>query len=90
MRNLGSMEMEAHIVLGLLILVSLLVGSGLFLIWLTLLLGQSLPSITEDFANLAYKVMSSCPVILGSMNLPKLIPGFSSRTFSRCSFAKNM
>lgn len=41
-----------HIVLGLLVFVALLVGSGLLLVWLTLLLAQGLPSVTEDLADL--------------------------------------
>lgn len=40
-------------VLGLLVLISLLVGGSLLLVWLTILLRQRLPSVTEDFADLA-------------------------------------
>jgi hypothetical protein len=43
---------STYIVLGLLILIALLVGSGLLLIWLALLLAQSLPAITQDLADL--------------------------------------
>merc|ERR1712098_787816 len=36
------------IVLGLLVFVTLLVGGSLLLVWLTLLLAESLPSVTKD------------------------------------------
>lgn len=80
----------AHIVFGLLVFVAFLVSSGLLLIWLALLLAQGLPSVTKDFANLTYNIMSADHLGLGALSLPKLIPGFSSRTLSRWSLAKNM
>jgi hypothetical protein len=43
---------ETHIVLGLLIFISLLVSCGLLLIGLSLLLGEGLPSVTENLADL--------------------------------------
>lgn len=41
-----------HVVLGLLLFVSLLVSSSLGLIWCSLLLGQGLPLVSEDLADL--------------------------------------
>jgi hypothetical protein len=49
-----------HVVLGLLIFVSLLVGSGLLLIWLALLLAQGLPFVTEHLADLAWVESARC------------------------------
>jgi len=43
----------SSVVLGLLVLISLLVGGSLLLIWLALLLVEGLPLVAEDFANLA-------------------------------------
>ena len=85
--------MDAYVVGLLLILVSLLVGSSLGLIRGALLLAQSLPALTEDLADLAWREGSeTCqmPRNKNTVNLPKETPGFSSRTFSRCSLAKNM
>lgn len=45
-------SMGTHIVLGLFVFVSLLVGSGLLLIWLTLFLAEGLPFVTKDLADL--------------------------------------
>lgn len=42
-----------YVVLGLLVFVSLLVSGRLLLVWLTLLLAECLPLVTEDFADLA-------------------------------------
>ena len=81
----------AHLVLGLLILVSLLVGRSLVLVWDALLLVQGLPSVTKDLADLTCSRVSACVgVTMFRPAIPKLMPGFSSRTFSRCSLAKNM
>lgn len=80
---------ETYLVSGLLLLVALLVGSGLGLVRLALLLGESLPLLTEQLADLTCKTLDMSKQ--GTRNdLPNLIPGFSSRTLSRVSLAKNM
>lgn len=47
-------KLVAYGVGGLLLLVTLLVGLGFGLVWLTLLGVEGLPSLPEDFANLAW------------------------------------
>lgn len=42
----------------LLVLVSLLVRSGLCLVWCALLVVQGLPSLTEDLADLTWRIVS--------------------------------
>lgn len=82
----------AYVVLGLLVLVSLLVCSGLLLIWLTLLLAEGLPLVTKDLADLTCGMLELANLkggVLGR-SIPKLMPGFSSLTLSRFSLAKNM
>lgn len=84
---------STYVVASLLILVALLVLSSLGLIRSALLVVQSLPSLTEDLANLACDrvlVETEGIVLHRRSSIPKLMPGFSSRTFSRCSLAKNM
>ena len=79
------------VVAGFFILITLLIGLGLGLIGGTLFLTQGLPAFSEDLANLTYKRIGISPVHgLDKNALPKLMPGFSSRTVSRCSLAKNM
>lgn len=84
---------------GLLLLVSLLVGGGLLLVGLALLLGEGLPLLAKNLADLAYgdklvseevKKRRSTSEREGGGCIPNLMPGFSVRTFSRCSLAKNM
>lgn len=79
-----------HIVFGLLIFIALLVGSSFLLVWLALLFAQGLPAITQDLANLTCDCIRDEDEEGSSGRIPKLMPGLSSRTFSRCSFAKNM
>lgn len=83
--------LEAYLVGLLLILIPLLVRGSLGLVGSALLVVQCLPSLTKDLADLAYVDISTA--LLNTMmggSSPKEIPGFSSRTFSRCSLAKNM
>ena len=51
---------KSYVVLSLFVLIALLVIGSLLLVWLSLLLSQGLPSITEDLADLAYKGISGC------------------------------
>ncbi len=84
---------RTHSVAGLLALIALFVRLGLPLVRLTLFGVECLPSLSEDLADLAYihACMSAAARAQGNMgDVPKLMPGFSSLTFSRCSLAKNM
>ena len=83
---------STYVVGCLLIFIPLLVLSSLGLIWSTLLVIQCLPSLAEDLADLTCKSSASAggKQMVPCRFIPKLMPGFSSRTFSRCSFAKNM
>ena len=79
-----------YVVAGLLIFIALFVGLSLIFIWTALRLAQCLPPLSEQFSNLSCRLISILsPPSLGN-NLPNEMPGFSSRTTSRCSLAKNM
>lgn len=52
-------EVMAYGIGGLLLLVALLVSRGLGLVWLALLAVEGLPSFPEDFADLAWNVVSA-------------------------------
>lgn len=76
---------------GLLLFVALLVGSSLGLIGSALLVGQSLPLLSKKLADLTCALLVlSMRKWLSDANSPNLMPGLSSRTFSRCSLAKNI
>lgn len=77
---------------GLLLLVTLLVSGSLGLVRGLLLLVQGLPPLTEDLADLACESQSNahCEAVREVEYSPNLMPGFSSRTLSRVSLAKNM
>ena len=82
-----------HSVAGFFALIARFVRLSLGFVGLALLLIESLPAFTKDFANLACVTKTSSAVTARwdrVMLLPKVIPGFSSLTFSRCSLAKNM
>ena len=86
---------ETYLVSLLLVLVTLLVGSSLGLVGTTLLIVESLPALTKNLAHLTCRggmvlVKGGSGTVYSRCCLPNEIPGFSSRTFSRCSFAKNM
>ena len=75
-----------------LLLIALLVGCGLGLVRQALLLGESLPALAQDLANLTCTGGLGWYVCRerGGELIPKAMPGFSFLTLSRCSFAKNM
>lgn len=88
---------DTCVVAGLLALITLLVGFGLGLVRLTLLSRERLPFFTEDLANLAWMHPLYQLVTRGREESlarasfsPKVMPGFSLRTLSRCSLAKNI
>lgn len=86
-------DYQTHSVAGLIAFIALLVDLGLCLIRLTLFGVECLPSLSENFANLAFGQARTSAVARAPGNIvdiPKLMPGFSSLTFSRCSLAKNM
>jgi hypothetical protein len=77
------------LVSGLLGLVALLVDAGLLVVRLALLVGELLPLLPENLANVACGGQRDGRD--GSIRyIPNLMPGFSSRTLSRLSLAKNM
>jgi hypothetical protein len=93
-RELGDAETYLGIC-GLLFLVALLVGGGLGLVWSALLVAEGLPLLTEELADLTcrgvlVKLDAFFTAYMARDSLPNLMPGLSSRTFSRCSLAKNM
>ena len=88
-----SRQRVTYVIAGLLRLIALLVCLGLGLIRLTLLGRESFPSLSELFTDLAYQMIVVSTVAPRTTNcrlIPKLMPGFSSLTLSRCSLAKNI
>jgi hypothetical protein len=86
----GEGWIETYIIGGLLILVTLLVDLSLLLVRTALSVAQSLPALTKELANLAYNTRISMSTKYSSerdqvviSDIPKEMPGFSSRTFSR-------
>jgi len=85
--------LSISVVGSLLILIALFVLSSLGLIGSALLVVQGLPSLTKNLADLACnstRQFRTIKLVWIQSSVPKLMPGFSSRTFSRCSLAKNM
>lgn len=94
--NIATSRMKrktTYVIARFLILVALLVGLGFRLVRLALFHVQSLPSFAEHFAHLAWNAepLAAAPHPgTRGRRVPKLMPGFSSLTLSRCSLAKNM
>jgi hypothetical protein len=74
----------------LLVFVAFFVGSGFGFVGSALLFRESLPTFTENLADLAWMGCKQRIRGTGAVNIPKAMPGFSLLTLSRCSLAKNM
>ncbi|GAO47673.1 hypothetical protein G7K_1872-t1 [Saitoella complicata NRRL Y-17804] len=76
-------------ILSLRLLIPLLIRGSLRLVWLLVFCGEAVPALTEDLADLACRTSEQ-----GKReeweNIPKVTSGFSVRTTSRLSAAKNM